>query len=58
MNYKWDLNQYKFEDSFVNFTADDKDLQGVFDDCEALCKQNINYNYREKPHYYYEQNPT
>ena len=41
MNYKWDLNQYKFEDSFVNFTADDKDLQGVFDDCEALCKQNI-----------------
>lgn len=41
MNYKWDLNQYKFDDASVSFTSEDKDLQGVFDDCEELCKQNI-----------------
>ena len=39
--YKWDINEYNFTPSSVSFTADDKALQGVLEDCEALCKENI-----------------
>jgi len=39
--YKWDINEYDFSASSVSFTAEDKALQGVLEDCEALCKENI-----------------
>ncbi len=38
--YKWDINEYDFSASSVSFTAEDKALQGVLEDCEALCKEN------------------
>ena len=31
--YKWDINEYNFNPSSVSFTADDKALQGVLEDC-------------------------
>ena len=34
-------DSYKFKESAVCFKTDDEGLQGVFDDCESLCKENV-----------------